>query len=105
MSDSITEPLSHKLGPLPVGVWGVAVLAGLGVAYFVRRQSLNTPDTTAVDTTGAYGASAAKPGCIARAATVQVKMRPRPLARVHDQAAELQRAQISRGKPASARES
>ncbi len=55
-----------------------------------------TPSSSST-TTGAYGASPAKPGCMARAATVQVKMRPRPLERCQDHAALPQRAQISRG--------
>ena len=37
--DDVKKSLSHKIGPLPVGVWIAAIAGGLLIAYFVRKRS------------------------------------------------------------------
>jgi hypothetical protein len=44
--------LGKKLGPLPVGIWVLAVGGGLIFAYYMRSNS-SADDTTTEDTTGA----------------------------------------------------
>lgn len=70
----LTAALSHKLGPLPMGAWALAVGGGLGAAVLIRNHAANTataaaPDTTAgLATTAGLGGAAvsdpANPGAI-----------------------------------------
>lgn len=49
MADKVSEFLTQKAGPLPVGVWIIAAGGGIGIALYMRRYS--TPaDTTPVGT-------------------------------------------------------
>lgn len=48
----LKSALGRKLGPLPMGIWVLAVGGGLVFAYYMRRNSSST-DATATDTTGA----------------------------------------------------
>lgn len=58
--------LGHKLGPLPVGGWLLAVAGGVGVAvYFRNRSAANAadlPDITTTDATGPDGFTPNDPG-------------------------------------------
>lgn len=60
--------LSHKIGPLPAGVWGLAILGGIGVAVLVRRSANDQATQDAADTidaadmTGPSGYDQADPG-------------------------------------------
>lgn len=52
MSDAITEQLTKKVGPLPLGVWIIAGGAGVAIAVYMRRQSAAQDQTpTETDTT------------------------------------------------------
>lgn len=48
MSDSpgLEESMSHKLGPLPVGVWLLAIGGGVAIAIYYRRNAAATTATT-----------------------------------------------------------
>lgn len=58
MSEQIGAPavehtktaLSHKIGPLPAGVWGLAILGGVAVAVMVRRNANDQATQDAADT-------------------------------------------------------
>ncbi len=39
MGDDLTAGLKKKVGPLPVGVWIIAVGAGIGIAIYMRRNA------------------------------------------------------------------
>jgi hypothetical protein len=48
MSDlDMPDSLSHKVGPLPLGVWLVAIAGGVGVAWWVRTHGSSSADNTA----------------------------------------------------------
>jgi hypothetical protein len=51
---SIGDTLGKKLGPLPVGVWGLAIAGGLGVAVVIRRRSTAGPTGGADEYGDAY---------------------------------------------------
>lgn len=49
----VPDALEHKVGPLPLGVWLLAVAGGVGIAWWVRRNSSSStadpatvPDST-----------------------------------------------------------
>jgi hypothetical protein len=51
MADAITEQLTKKVGPLPLGVWIIAGGAGVAIAVYMRRQSAAQDQTpTETDT-------------------------------------------------------
>jgi len=47
--EDVKRAAGTKLGPLPVGVWAAAILAGIGVAVIVRRNSGGTTAAVVVD--------------------------------------------------------
>ena len=52
---NMPDVLTRKVGPLPVGVWVVALAGGIGVAVVIRRRAA---DSTAIDPAAAPGDTA-----------------------------------------------
>lgn len=64
MSD-ITESLSKKVGPMPLGAWMLAIGGGLGIAVYMRRHAAAAPAAPAGTDTSTWnqgGNTATDPG-------------------------------------------
>lgn len=53
--DGPAGALGRKIGPLPAGAWVAAIVAGVGIAWYLRGKSPASSATSATDGTGDFG--------------------------------------------------